>query len=32
MTLVVNPLGHDLDPDPLDLRSWALSVGDLEVF
>jgi GNAT superfamily N-acetyltransferase len=32
MTLVVNPLGHDLDPDPLDLRSWALTVGDLEVF
>jgi GNAT superfamily N-acetyltransferase len=32
MTLVVNPLGHDLDPDPLDLQSWALSVGDLEVF
>ncbi len=27
MTLVVNPLGHDLDPDPLDLRSWALSRG-----
>ena len=32
MTLVVNPLGHDLDPDPFDLRSWALSLGDLEVF
>jgi GNAT superfamily N-acetyltransferase len=32
MTLVVNPLGHDLDPDPLDPRSWALTVGDLEVF
>ena len=32
MTLVVNPLGHDLDPDPLDLRSWALTLGDLEVF
>ncbi len=32
MTLVVNPLGHHLDPDPLDLASWALTVGDLEVF
>ena len=32
MTLVVNTLGHRLDPDPLDLRSWAVSVGDLEVF
>jgi hypothetical protein len=32
MTLVVNPLGHDMDPSPLDLRSWALTVGDLEVF
>jgi GNAT superfamily N-acetyltransferase len=32
MTLVVNTLGHDLAPDPLDLRAWALSIGDLEVF
>ena len=32
MTLVVNALGHDLEPDPFDLRSWALSLGDLEVF
>ena len=32
MTLVVNTLGHVLDPDPLDLASWALSLGDLEVF
>ncbi len=32
MTLVVNTLGHDLDPDPLDMASWALSLGDLEVF
>jgi GNAT superfamily N-acetyltransferase len=32
MMLVVNPLGHDLHPDPLDLTSWALTVGDLEVF
>jgi GNAT superfamily N-acetyltransferase len=32
MTLVVNTLGHHLDPDPLDMASWALSLGDLEVF
>jgi hypothetical protein len=32
MTLVVNTLGHVLDPDPLDMASWALSLGDLEVF
>jgi GNAT superfamily N-acetyltransferase len=32
MTLVVNPLGHGLDPDPVGLASWALSLGDLEVF
>ena len=32
MTLVVNTLGHDLEPDPRDLRSWSLSLGDLEVF
>lgn len=32
MTLVVNPLVHDLSPDPLDRASWALSLGDLEVF
>jgi GNAT superfamily N-acetyltransferase len=32
MTLVVNALGHDLSPDPRDLRSWSLSLGDLEVF
>lgn len=32
VTLVVNDLGHRLDPDPLDLRSWALTAGDLEVF
>jgi hypothetical protein len=32
MILVVNPLGHRLDPDPLELSSWALTVGDLEVF
>jgi GNAT superfamily N-acetyltransferase len=32
LTLVVNTLGHDLEPDPRDLRSWSLSLGDLEVF
>jgi hypothetical protein len=32
ITLVVNPLGHHLDPDPLDLGNWASTVGDLEVF
>jgi hypothetical protein len=32
MTLVVNTLGHDLEPSPLDPASWALSLGDLEVF
>lgn len=32
MTLVVNPLRSNIDPDPADLRSWALSLGDLEVF
>jgi GNAT superfamily N-acetyltransferase len=32
MTLVVNPLRQGLVPDPSDLRSWALSLGDLEVF
>jgi hypothetical protein len=32
MTLVVNTLKGDLDPDPTQLASWALSLGDLEVF
>jgi hypothetical protein len=32
VTLVVNPLGHRLEPDPHALRSWATSAGDLEVF
>lgn len=33
MTLAVNTLGHDdLEPNPAELRSWALSLGDLEVF
>jgi hypothetical protein len=31
-TLVVNPLSEGLRPDPTDRRSWALSLGDLEVF
>jgi GNAT superfamily N-acetyltransferase len=30
--LVVNPLRAGLAPDPTELRSWALSLGDLEVF
>jgi GNAT superfamily N-acetyltransferase len=32
VTLVVNPLAPDLAPDPSELGSWALSLGDLEVF
>lgn len=32
MTLVTNPLRGKATPDPTDLRSWALSLGDLEVF
>jgi GNAT superfamily N-acetyltransferase len=32
MTLVTNPLHGGVSPDPTDLRSWALSLGDLEVF
>jgi len=32
ITLVVNPLREGLDIDPFDLRSWNLSLGDLEVF
>jgi GNAT superfamily N-acetyltransferase len=32
MTFVVNPLREGIVPDPRDLRSWALSIGDLEVF
>jgi GNAT superfamily N-acetyltransferase len=31
-TLVANPLRGDAAPEPTDLRSWALSLGDLEVF
>jgi GNAT superfamily N-acetyltransferase len=30
--LVVNPIRDSLDPDPTAMTSWALSLGDLEVF
>ena len=30
-TLVVYPLRSDIDPDPTDLHSWALTLGDLEL-
>jgi GNAT superfamily N-acetyltransferase len=32
ISLVVNPLHDGIRPDPTDLRAWALSLGDLEVF
>jgi GNAT superfamily N-acetyltransferase len=32
MALVVKPLHDGIRPDPTGLRSWALSLGDLEVF
>lgn len=32
VTFVVNPLRSGVRPDPADLRSWALSLGDVEVF
>jgi GNAT superfamily N-acetyltransferase len=32
MTLVTNPLRAGITPNPTELRSWALSLGDLEVF
>jgi GNAT superfamily N-acetyltransferase len=32
ITFMVNGLRDDLVPDPADLRSWALGVGDLEIF
>jgi len=32
VTFVVNSLGKDLHPDPRSFGSWALSLGDLEVF
>jgi GNAT superfamily N-acetyltransferase len=31
-TLVVNPISEGILPDPRKRRSWALSLGDLEVF
>lgn len=32
MTLVTNVLRPPLAPDPTDVRAWAFSLGDLEVF
>jgi GNAT superfamily N-acetyltransferase len=32
VTFVVNPLRDDLRPDPRALDSWALTLGDVEVF
>jgi GNAT superfamily N-acetyltransferase len=32
ISFVVKPFRDDLDPDPSTLGSWALSLGDLEVF
>jgi hypothetical protein len=32
VTFVVKPLREDLRPDPRSLGSWALSLGDVEVF
>jgi hypothetical protein len=32
VTFVTNPLREGIRPDPLQLASWGLSVGDLEVF
>ncbi|MGH2817498.1 MAG: GNAT family N-acetyltransferase [Actinomycetota bacterium] len=32
MTFLVNPLNGGLQPEPTELRSWALTLGDLEVF
>jgi GNAT superfamily N-acetyltransferase len=32
MTFVVNPLREALRPNPVDFQSWALSIGDVEVF
>jgi GNAT superfamily N-acetyltransferase len=32
MTFVVNPLAQGLEPDPTRSDSWALSLGDVEVF
>jgi GNAT superfamily N-acetyltransferase len=32
VTFTVNPLRPPLDPDPCDMGSWDLSLGDVEVF
>jgi GNAT superfamily N-acetyltransferase len=32
ITLTVNMRRENVDPNPTDLRNWALSLGDLEVF
>jgi hypothetical protein len=32
VTFVVNPLASDVTPDPRVMASWALTIGDLEVF
>jgi hypothetical protein len=32
ISLVANPLGDGLRPDPTKLDAWAVSLGDLEVF
>jgi GNAT superfamily N-acetyltransferase len=32
VSLVVNPRREGIRPDPTDLRSWSVSLGDLEVF
>jgi len=32
ISFLVRPLRPGLDPDPIDLRSWSLTLGDLEVF
>jgi hypothetical protein len=32
LKLVANPLSDDLRPEPTDIRSWGLSLGDVEVF
>jgi GNAT superfamily N-acetyltransferase len=32
VTFVIQPLLEEVQPDPTELRSWALTLGDLEVF
>jgi hypothetical protein len=32
ITFIANPRRQGIDPDPIRLSSWALSLGDLEVF